>query len=338
MESVTKEGNMNGVKVSNKLNLNYDPFPDNAIILKYVREGEAIFRKELQECGLSGYDNDSSQVHSYDDVEAQAFFQAIPSMNYPDEIAIKSFLVYGAHFMDDLFDRPDRTSYENELYYFRKDLMKLLKRIGPFGVFAHRMAQRSRNPEFVYKGIHRLLYGGLIQLSDDSNEQDKLLKEYKELGMRGVSENLKLKINEIRDITYWMTTKVVQKIFLSAEPQPNFTTCELWNLAGAPVIYLHDNKEEEEKGELNFFEKEKPRRDEMIDIINFAVDEIFKDNNDRLYERYLQIKYLNHSFSPVLYDGFIKSYQKFEDALFKISHPDIYTRPNELIQGIIQEA
>lgn len=333
MESATIGVKMNGAKISNKLDMNYDPFPDHDIILKYVREGEALFRKELQECGLSGYDIESSQVHSYDDIEAQAFFQAIPSMNHPNEIVIKSFLTYGAHFMDDLFDRPDRTQYEDELYRYRKDFMELLDKIGPFGTFAHRMAQRSANPEFVYKGIHRMLYGGLIQLSEESDEQDELLKEYKELGMMGVSEDLKHRIRQIRDITYWMTTKVVQEIFLSAEPQPNFTTCELWNLVGAPVIYLHDNEEEEENGELNFFEKEKPKKDEMIDIINFAIDEIFKDDNDRMFERYLQVKYLNHSFSPVLSDGFIESYQNFEDTLFKISHRYIYSNPIESIHG-----
>ena len=74
MEAAALGGISNGVKISNKLDLNYNSFPDNAMILGYVRKGEAIFRKELQECILC---NDCTSVVDLYSVVSEEFFDFV---------------------------------------------------------------------------------------------------------------------------------------------------------------------------------------------------------------------------------------------------------------------
>ena len=256
--------------IPSKLTQMYDNVLDSNTVLACVRMGKILFLEELAKHGIDSRFGNLSAVHSYDDVEVQAFILAMPSRERPQEMVTKAFMNYALHFIDDCFDRPDlEPSYETMVEH-RQNIPRLLDSMGNVGRFGHTMAKKTRHPMGFYRGLSRLVYGALVQLASDAESQDKYLKEYKELFSRGHPQELVRDIKSLRDIVYWLTNKTAQDFWFAVENTYDPTLAELYGILFAPAIYFHDDKEEREKGELNFFGKQEPTIDEMVNMIKIA--------------------------------------------------------------------
>jgi len=138
--------------------------------------------------------------------------------------------------------------------------------MGAPGVIGFVMAKKARHPEAVYKALHRMLYGGLIQRSKDRSLRARLLGEYFAVATEFLSPDLKVEAARLRPEAYWATNKTVLELLASAEEQIDFDTTELWSLLYAPALYYQDAETEIARGELNFEQDEMPTVGEMLEM------------------------------------------------------------------------
>lgn len=234
-----------------KLEKLYSLIPEHEKILEAIRKGREEFEADVAKLGYKSFH--MSKVHSYEDVEVQAFMVGIPADLNTDEIVIKVYHTYATHFIDDFLDRPDlEPSGETLERYCRNNIRDCLDAIGTLGLFANRMAEKALHPEGVYKGLHRMIYGSLVQKTPVGEKQNQYLREFKELGLQGVDKEVAQDIQTISDVTYWQTTKTLQEFMFSSDADFDMTQAELWNLIYSPALYYHDIDQEEAEGEINF--------------------------------------------------------------------------------------
>jgi hypothetical protein len=240
-------------------------------LLAAVRAGEAEFVDMLAETGLLQlYGKVTSTVHDYGDVEGHAFILGIVSEDRWDEVQAKSYLTYASHWIDDFFDCPERVGNPAQLTRDRHDIRVALAHMGAVGQVGFAMANRVPHPEAVYKALHRMLYGGLVQRSKSYAERHALVTEYREVATRFVSPSVASEIGELQPEAYWASNKTVLELLHAAEKEVDFTVAELWNLVYAPALFYQDADEERVRGELSFEEHEMPRLSEMVRMIRIG--------------------------------------------------------------------
>lgn len=249
----------------------YRTVPDWRELLAAVKAGHAEFVDLLTETGLLGrFGITTSTVHRYDDVEVHAFILAIVSAGRWEEIQAKSFLTYASHWIDDFFDSPNKVRDPDQLLNDRGDIRRALANMGPVGQVGFAMANRVRCPAAVYKSLHRMLYGGLVQRSLDRETRRILVEEYYSVATRFVDARLAAQIHRLQPQVYWTTNKTVQELLFAAEDEIDFNTAEVWNLIYGPALYYQDADEERASGELNFDKAETPRLQKMIEMIRLG--------------------------------------------------------------------
>lgn len=248
----------------------YQMIPRSRDIIAAVRAGEREFQDLLAEAGLLELGTSTSAVHPYHDIEVHAFVLGIVSEDRWDEIQTKSFLTYASHWLDDFFDSPDRVADAAQLSRDRHDIRRALANMGPVGVVGFAMAGRVPHPEAIYKTLHRMLYGGLVQRSHDYAERQKLVGEYRDVATRFVDPHVIERIRKLQPEAYWTTNKSVLEISNAAEQELDFSGAELWNLVYAPALYYQDADEERARGELSFEDDEAPRLSEMVAMIRLG--------------------------------------------------------------------
>ncbi len=256
---------------SSRLEALYGTVPFWRDLLAAVRAGESDFIGTLVKAGL--YDQfgpSTSAVHSYHEVEAHAFILGIVSAGRWDEARTKSYLTYAAHWIDDFFDAPAKVANPAQLLADRHDIRQALTNMGPVGTIGLAMAERVRHPHAVYKALHRMLYGGLVQRSLEYSGRHRLVEEYPAIATRFVDPALTRAIHHLQPEAYWTTNKTVLELLDAAEQNLNFNTAELWNLVYAPAIYYQDADQERARGELSFEEGEAPRLGEMLKMIRLG--------------------------------------------------------------------
>lgn len=293
----------------NKLSSLYSTVPNYHELIKAVNTARMDFENDLADFRFDG-DKDSSVLHSFKDVEVQAFIVSIPSNNFK-EMVNKSYFVYVTHFIDDFFDRPDLPPTPEFMKYHRKDFDRVVENVPILKFLVKKMESRSKNKKMLSKGLHRLMYGGLIPLSQNDIEQDVFLMEFKELGCRFLDNELSNQILEIRDVAYWMTAKTIQEVFLSVENHSNATLAEIWSLLYAPGLYLHDYEEEIENNEINFFNKPLPQVQEMLMLMELVSRNIDK-KDELLFKRLDQLKFFNKAFASVYPIEIAEKYKEIE--------------------------
>ena len=250
-------------------------------ILAAVKAGRAEFVDMLAHAGLlEQFGLVTSTVHPYHEIEVHAFILGIVSGDRWDEVQTKSYLTYASHWIDDFFDSPEKVPNPAQLKADRGDICRALANMGPVGNVGFAMANRVRHPEAVYKSLHRMLYGGLVQRASDYAERHALVEEYQPIATRFVDPRLVEKIRELQPEAYWTTNKTVLELLNAAENEVDFDTAELWNLVYAPALYFQDADEERSRGELNFEEHEAPRLSEMIKMVQLGARYL-----GRMYER-----------------------------------------------------
>jgi hypothetical protein len=240
-------------------------------IMAAVRAGEAEFVDTLAGTGLlRKYGKVTSSVHAYEDIEGHAFILGIVSEDRWDEVQTKSYLTYASHWIDDFLDCPARVGNPAQLMNDRHDIREALSNMGPVGRIGFAMANRVPHPEAIYKTLHRMLYGGLVQRSHDSRERRRLIEEYQTVAARFVDPDLVAEIRHLQPEAYWTSNKSVLEISNAAERKLDFTASELWNLVYASALYYQDANEERARGELSFGEREMPRLAEMVKMIRLG--------------------------------------------------------------------
>src|SRR6201997_1195695 len=136
------------------------------------------------------------------------------------------------------------------------------------------VAGRVPHPEAIYKTLHRMLYGGLVQRSHDHAERQQLVREYLDVATRFVDPRMVEAIRKLQPEAYWTTNKSVLEISNAAERELDFNTAELWNLVYAPALYYQDAEEERARGELSFEEDDAPKLPEMVRMIRLGARDL----------------------------------------------------------------
>lgn len=301
---------------ANKLERLYFNIPNYIIILEGVRRGREEFENDVKKLGFKS--PRTSQTHSYRDVEVQAFALGIPADWSISEIAVKSYHTYGAHFVDDLIERPDIGLSEEFLEKNCMNFDTCLNAVGRLGVLMNAMIKKAVHPDAARKGLHRMIYGSLIQKTPIGEKQIRHLREFKELGLFGVAPAVAKDIRKIKDIPYWMTTKTVLELDMSSDPHFDMTRTELWNLIYAPAIYYHDIAEEEIGKEINFAEN--PSINDMVQMINISTNHISNHIDERFNQRILQLKFVLAVFQKNLPQHLQKSYKNLITILEELSN------------------
>lgn len=312
MSETIKNNNINE-EIAPKLEMLYSQVPEWKNILAGVKDGEKKFIADIQGMGLNKYGINTSKVHSYSDVEAQAFIVGISSKENLREIPIKSYFVYGAHWIDNFFDNPGLGLQFEKMLESRYDIKKFLVNIGRIGQIGFWLAEKTLHPEGVYKGLHRMLYGGLVQRSDSKQQKTFLLREYQDLGIRLIDDSVAKEIKTIQPEAYWLTNKTVMEFISAAEPVLDFTVAELWNLIYAPALYYHDIAEEKQKGESPFSEDEQLKEEEMVKMIKIGAKYLSQFPDKRFNLRIQQLRFLLSAFKKTLPDVIISEYQSIID-------------------------
>ena len=249
----------------------YSNVPHWREIITAVRAGEAEFVDTLARTGLLlKFGRCTSTVHPYEDIEGHAFILGIPSTGRSDEIQAKSYLTYASHWIDDFFDSPERVGNPSQLMNDRGDIRIALANMGPVGQVGFAMANRVAHPNAVYKALHRMLYGGLVQRSDNYRERHRLVEEYRAVAAQFIDPRLVEQIRHLQPEAYWTTNKTVLELLYAAEKEIDFNSSELWNLVYAPALYYQDADEETIRGELSFRDDEAPRIAEMTRMIRLG--------------------------------------------------------------------
>ena len=252
----------------------YQTIPRSRDIVAAVRAGEAEFQDFLAKAGLLERGASTSSVHPDDDIALHAFVLGIVSEDRWDEIQTKSFLTYASHWIDDFFDSPNKVEDPDQLLRDRRDIRRVLANMGPVGAVGFAMAGRVPHPEAIYKTLHRMLYGGLVQRSHDHAERQQLVREYLDVATRFVDPRMVEAIRKLQPEAYWTTNKSVLEISNAAERELDFNTAELWNLVYAPALYYQDAEEERARGELSFEEDDEPRLPEMVRMIRLGARDL----------------------------------------------------------------
>jgi hypothetical protein len=246
----------------------YATVPRSDELLAAVRAGQREFLDLLARVGYGdARDASASVVHDYREVELHAFILGIVSGDRWGEVQAKSFLTYGSHWIDDFFDAPAMVKDGAQLTADRGDIRRALANMGRSGEVGFAMADRVEHHDAVFKALHRMLYGGLVQRSLDYRERLALVGEYFDVATEYVSAPLAREIRRLNPQAFWTTNKTVQELLFAAERTIDFEAAELWNLVYAPAIYFQDAAAERAAGELNFEEGEAPDIAAMLPMV-----------------------------------------------------------------------
>ncbi len=254
-----------------RLNNLYRTIPFWRELLPAIHAGQTEFVDELAASGLSErFGLTASAVHDYRDIEVHAFILGIVSAPRWEEVQTKSYLTYASHWIDDFFDAPTQPDNFAQLSADRRDIKKALANMGSVGTVGFLMARRARHPKAVYKALHRMLYGGLVQRCAEKSERRALVEEYATVATPFLDPDLTTEISKLRPEAYWATNKTVLELLCAAEERVDFNRAELWSLIYAPALYYEDVDAERAGGELSFESDEAPTLDNMLEMVRLA--------------------------------------------------------------------
>jgi hypothetical protein len=259
-------------------------------LLAAVRAGRAEFTETLRDTGLlQEYGQFTSAVHNDQGIEVHAFILGIVSTPRWAEVQTKSYLTYASHWIDDFFDSPDRVKNPAQLMADRSDIRRVLANMGRVGEVGFAMADRVSHPHGVFKSLHRMLYGGLVQRCQEYDQRHALIGEYQEVATQHLHPDLIKSIKQLQPEAYWTTNKTVLELLASAETDLDFNSCECWNLVYAPALYYEDAEAEQACGELSFTASEAPKLLEMIEMIRLGMKRLRgRKQENSLYLRQLE--------------------------------------------------
>ena len=237
-----------------------------------VLSGEMRYRELLRLHG--GLASHLSHVHSYRDVETQAFIMAHhaddPSTDSAHEMMLRSMWVYLAHWFDDVFDyyRPGQLASMqlNDDFLVGMTVEQLDPRFKELWESAvHQTRQLPTwNCDLLELGMRRLMLGGPM-FSPKCREQNaafqaahktfvlsKIPDDTRNARVRALVENA-----PDRHLAY--TSKVVVEIWDSFTSNATFPMSLLMGFFYAPGLLMHDYKAESDQGEISESTEDSPQ-------------------------------------------------------------------------------
>lgn len=280
-----------------KLSKTYYKVPEYESIIRCVKEGRSRFEE------LLGSSSHMSCVHSYEDVEVQAFILALPSLGNDEEMRMKAYLTYATHWVDDFFDQFQfESSIKRGIKKHRTDLNAVLALFGEDVLEVNRsLYTHSVHKAAVQNGVHRLLYGSLINHADSLEEQQQYLDEHTSLFFNDLDLPLRHEIRKkLNPLLIGLTNKTAQEFWFGCEKtyDPNVTA--LYTLLYTPALYFHDYEEESSEQELQFLETAPPSVKDLNTMIELFRDMIGHYHDDRKNLRFRQLQFVVESFQSVL--------------------------------------
>ena len=220
-----------------------------------------MFRKLLKDThNYPPFHYHLSSVHTYRDVETQAFIMASAGQ-YPEEIKLRAMWVYLAHWFDDLFD-----------YKYTKELSSIItKSIGVREVLGNLGDGRrlvniwdeaiELSEKYLIKedmlefGMKRIIWSSCIFSPICQNLHDEFNESHREfviemLNKNNINGDLIQMVEGINRKYLAYTTKVVVEIWDGFSKQTNLGLSMLMNFFYAPGLFYHDSNAEKTQGEL----------------------------------------------------------------------------------------
>lgn len=239
----------------------YDSIERLPEVAEAVLLGETRYRELMRGRGGSPLAFHLSRVHSYRDVETQAFIMAHHSFNEGNraqEMSLRSMWVYLAHWFDDIFDfyyvEKLASLLDNDNLSIRDVLERLDTRfrvIWDDAVEETALLQGWQSAPLEL-GMRRLMLGGPMLSPKCANVQFQ--KKHRALIQAELLGSDKFNVTNVvseatdRQLTY--TSKVVVEIWDSFCPVSTFPLSLLMDFFYAPALLAHDQKAEAEQGEL----------------------------------------------------------------------------------------
>lgn len=237
-----------------------------------IFKGQALFRKYLDNSQLKDFPRfpyHLSHVHSYRDVETQAFIMAHHGQT-DKEIELRSMWVYLAHWFDDIFDNyyPVKIAFaiESEEFKSSSDITALFAGLNPVirtlwdsALEDTKKSGCCKKENLLVLGIQRLAFGGPIFSNLCIKKEEKFLEDHRILVIENIdnTHGVKSFIEEYKSlygqkaINRYLayTTKVVVEIWDSFAEDSDFELSMLMNFFYAPGLYHHDFEMEHKYGE-----------------------------------------------------------------------------------------
>ena len=254
------------------------------IVVKHVFRGEERFRQFLRSVDsrwVSPLDFHESSVHTYRDVETQAFIMAHHAVD-PDEIELRSMWVYLAHWFDDQFDdayaadlTSSRVSEEVDIKDILIGLDPRLGRLWDEAVKYTRKRYPSWNDSLFELGMRRLILSGPMFSPKCSRQHDAIGHAHRELVFKRLNDDYGVKelVRDVPNLFLAYTSKVVVEMWDSFDPELDFNLSMLMNLFYAPGLFYHDAEIEHMRDEITF-SKTRDNPDVFRDIIGKVFDTI----------------------------------------------------------------
>lgn len=239
------------------------------IVADAVLKGEVRYRELLRlSSGQGALAAHLSSVHSYRDVETQAFIMAHhadePGKDRVLEMTLRSMWVYLSHWFDDIFDyyRPEQLAGMDlgDNFSIVDTLEKLDPRCKDLWLSAIQDTTQlvGWKPDLLELGMRRLILGGPM-LSPKCNDQNaRFQAAHKAFVMRTLDrwasgDNVKRLVELVekvpdRHLAY--TSKVVVEIWDSFSEPATFPMSLLMGFFYAPGLLLHDYRAELDQGEI----------------------------------------------------------------------------------------
>lgn len=226
-----------------------------------VFEGERLFRKLLKDThNHQPFHYHLSSVHTYRDVETQAFIMASAGKN-PEEIKLRAMWVYLAHWFDDLFDSryPQKMSNMITKSIGVREVLKNLgdgNRLVDVWDEATGLSENHLiNKGMLEFGMKRMMWSSCIFSPTCRSLHSEFNESHREFVIKTLKENkidsdIIQMIERINRKYLAYTTKVVVEMWDGFSAQTNLGLSMLMNLFYAPGLFFHDSKAEEIQGEL----------------------------------------------------------------------------------------
>ena len=309
-------------------------------MLRHVRLGRESLAADIEKLGLSMDRFSMTMVHPWSDIEVQAVVLCIPSYEFPDEIETKSKATYFSHFYDDHVDRlsfdTDPRSNEiivSEIRSRRRNINAIIDQLGDIGQLCRTVALESKDPHAVLHSIHRMTYGGLIQLSNSLAFQRVCLGEHMELALSKLTDALLAR--EIREgvgpSAFYSTTKTVQELLHAFEGPVDFNLCEVENLLSGPGLYFHDIGREKQVERVTFYDGLEPSLRAMKNMVRISGRWITQFLDRRALTRLRQAEFFINTFDPALPPELHEVYREtiaiYEEAVLARLGASVNSRP-----------
>lgn len=267
----------------------YGEIPKETIVnvAKFVFNGERKFRDLLkisQDLHSLPLPYHLSRVHTYRDVETQAFIMAHHAKS-PHEIELRSAWVYLAHWFDDMFDSYHAEGIANMDLDPQFDIGRVLQKLDRrLNVLWERAVEYTlsttywQHRDLLELGMRRLILGGPLFSDRCSRRRPYFLQKHRELiGTKlnktyGVQELIG-KASPMSDMCLAYTAKVVVEIWDSFSDDADFDLSMLMNLFFAPGLYYHDSDAEQDLEEIS------PSGEEDVDVIKGVLTRVVERIN-----------------------------------------------------------